>query len=87
MFKFALISLLVLLPELTALGQSSGGPYTLTRESIDGGTGRASGGIFELRGTLGQPDAAPMRGGVFALNGGFHRAALQADAVFKNGFE
>jgi hypothetical protein len=39
--------------------------------TIDGGGGNMSAGSFELRGTIGQPDAGVLTGGEFALNGGF----------------
>jgi len=53
-----------------------GGPtFHLTRSSIDGGGGLSSGGEFDLRGMVGQPDAGPtLTGGVFSLTGGFTAA-------------
>lgn len=40
--------------------------------TIDGGGGTASGGVFDLNGTIGQHDAGPlMSGGSFTLAGGF----------------
>ena len=72
-----------------ALGQSSGGPFSVTRHVVLGG-GHASGGIFVLDGTIGQHDATTVRsGGVFSLTGGFHHGAGLApgDRVFQNGFE
>ena len=42
------------------------------RHTIDGGGGVATGGSFELDGTIGQPDAGSvMTGGNFSLLGGF----------------
>ncbi len=53
----------------TTLGQSD---YQITRSSIDGGgVLRSTGGEFELSGTIGQPDAGVMQGGIFTLSGGF----------------
>jgi hypothetical protein len=74
----------------TALAQSSGGAYTLERQSLAGGGGRSSGGVFSLEGTIGQHDASnELGGGAFALTGGFHQRAEGApgDAMFSNGFE
>ena len=62
-----LMCLLLLSP---AFGQS-GGDYTLTRSTIDGGGGVSSGGAYILRGTIGQPDAAWSSGGQYELLGGF----------------
>lgn len=55
------------------------GPETATAQSfsmdwytIDGGGGTSSEGTFELKGTIGQPEAWPiMTGGSFELAGGF----------------
>jgi hypothetical protein len=41
-------------------------------QTIDGGGGVLAGGVFELGGTIGQPDAGvAMTGGAFTLQGGF----------------
>ena len=53
-----------------ALAQS-GGDYTLTWSTIDGGGGRSSGGPYTLTGTIGQPDAAWSSGGAYEVLGGF----------------
>jgi hypothetical protein len=46
--------------------------FELTRWTVDNGGGMsATGGQFELSGTIGQPDVGAMTGGVFVLNGGF----------------
>jgi hypothetical protein len=39
--------------------------------SVGGGGGHASGGGYELTGTLGQPDAGMLTGGDYTLGGGF----------------
>ncbi len=53
-----------------ALAQS-GGDYTLTWSTIDGGGGQSSGGPYTLTATIGQPDAAYSSGGDYELLGGF----------------
>ena len=57
----------------TAFGMSMpGGGFTIDWWTIDGGCGNASGGDFELRGTIGQHDAGfTMSAGTFEVNGGF----------------
>ena len=55
---------------VTALAQS-GGTYTLTWSTVDGGGGSSSGGSYTLGGTIGQPDAETMSGGSYTLGGGF----------------
>lgn len=45
--------------------------YDINWSTIDGGGGPASGGTFSLNGTIGQPDAGVMSGGVFTITGGF----------------
>lgn len=65
------VSLIVLFAfSMTALAQS-GGSYTLTWFTVDGGGGNSGGGSYALGGTIGQPDAATMTGGAYALGGGF----------------
>jgi hypothetical protein len=50
----------------------SGGPYSLTwSNSGGGGQVSATGGTYKLGGTVGQPDAPRITGGIYALNGGF----------------
>lgn len=71
-----------------------GGDYRVDQYTVDGGGGTSSGGAFEIRGTIGQPDADPLQpstGGVFEITGGFWPglapATPQPDALFANGFE
>jgi hypothetical protein len=51
----------------------SGGPFEIVSYTIDGGgVTSTTGGVFELGGTIGQPDASDtMSGGDFELTGGF----------------
>jgi len=50
----------------------SGGAYSLQWGTIDGGGQTpTTGGAYQLSGTTGQPDAGPLVGGIYALNGGF----------------
>ena len=65
---------IVLIIGAAAGAQQALGPagYDLTWHTIDGGGGTSSGGVFELSGTIGQPDAgAALSGGTFTLVGGF----------------
>jgi hypothetical protein len=58
-----------------ALAQS-GGAYSLDWSTLDGGgQTSATGGAYQLRGTVGQPDAGQLTGGVYGLNGGFFSPA------------
>lgn len=55
----------------------SGGAYELTWSTIDGGGALfSSGGAYEISGTIGQPDAGAMWGGVYVLGGGFWANAV-----------
>lgn len=66
----ALLGCLGLSPEPGAA--QSGGPFTLTWSTIDGGGSTfAEAGAFRLGGTTGQPDAAQLSAGNFTLSGGF----------------
>ncbi len=64
----------ILAPEVRAALAQSGGPYTLTWSSIDGGglTQPSTGGPYTVAGTIGQPDAGPLElGPPFTFAGGF----------------
>jgi len=62
-------------------GDTAGAPdFDLSWHSIDGGgIMRSTGGAFELSGTIGQPDAGAMSGGVFTLTGGFWFEVVASD--------
>jgi len=45
--------------------------YSLDWYTIDGGGGTSTGGVYQVSGTSGQPDAGQMSGGNFSLTGGF----------------
>ena len=55
-------------------GAASLADFDLTWHTVDGGGGIATGGGFELSGTIGQPGAGAMTGGGFELTGGFWAA-------------
>lgn len=67
---------------LPALAGPAGGSFEITWYTIDaGGINAASGGDFELSGTVGQPDSGPvMTGGQFSLAGGFWPGVNNAPA-------
>jgi len=69
----SLISFLTLCSAAPALAQS-GGPYTLTWSTLDGGgaTQASIGGPYTVAGTIGQPDAGPIElGPPYACEPGF----------------
>jgi hypothetical protein len=70
-----------------ALAQSSGGAFVLTRTTTDSGGGYTSGGTFEMKGTIAQPNAQPQMsvGGEFIVAGGIWANA--SDRVFVDGYE
>ena len=56
------------LPLVSTFAQS----YSIDWFTIDGGGGTSTGGVYSVRGTIGQPDAGPtMSGGNFTVDGGF----------------
>lgn len=78
----------------TTIDAGQGTTYSVDRHTVDGGGGTSSGGTFEIRGTIGQPDADPLQpsaGGVYEITGGFWPGLAPApprpDALFANGFE
>ncbi len=65
--RFICLGLLAVALPLGARAQS----YSIDWWSIDGGGGASTGGVYTVTGTIGQPDAGPMGGGNFTLDGGF----------------
>ncbi len=54
------------------LALAAQGQYAIDWHTMDGGGGTSTGGVYELTGTIGQPDAGPtQQGGDIALQGGF----------------
>jgi hypothetical protein len=68
----ALMVVSTLLAGLLGLAQAqTGSGYDLSWHTVDGGgTSSVTGGAYTLGGTIGQPDAAVQRGGVYELQGG-----------------
>jgi hypothetical protein len=75
----------------SSLAQSQGGQFAITKSTLDGGGGVSSQGSFEVRGTIGQPDASLQSavGGIFTVTGGFWAGsgAAPEDLIFSDGFE
>src|SRR6266496_2792083 len=65
--KMNLLSILGGALFLPALADSQ---YAIDWSTIDGGGGTSSGGAYTLSGTIGQPDAGPLSGGSYILEGG-----------------
>ncbi len=61
---------LALWPVLPVWAQGGDG-YDLSWFTVDNGGGVSGGGAYSLGGTIGQPDAGAMIGGVYTLVGGF----------------
>lgn len=62
----------VILGTVFALGAGSAqAQYSIDWFTLDGGGGVSTGGGYEVRGTIGQPDAGMASGGPFTLAGGF----------------
>lgn len=70
-FFVLLIVILLMLASIPVLAQT-GGVFDLTWSTVDGGGGTFStGDSYSLGGSIGQPDAGYMSGGVYTLSGGF----------------
>ncbi|HEY2083803.1 MAG TPA: hypothetical protein VGI88_13555 [Verrucomicrobiae bacterium] len=66
--KFVLFAIVFLALARAALGQ----PYSISWYKVSGGGGTSTGGIYMVRGTIGQHDAGgPMTGPGYSLTGGF----------------
>jgi hypothetical protein len=65
---------------------ATGEDFELNRTTVDGGGEMfMSGGDFELSGTIGQPDAGSLTGGVFTVFGGFWFPQAPADCNVDGG--
>jgi hypothetical protein len=56
---------------IAAVAALRGQDYSIDWSSVDGGGGTSTGGVYVVSGTIGQPDAGSMSGGVYQLDGGF----------------
>jgi hypothetical protein len=71
--RFGLVAIAMACAAPAALAQN----FDLSWFTVDGGGATFStGGVFELGGTIGQPDAGVMTGGTFELVGGFWAAVV-----------
>ena len=65
---FATLYAFVMLPLMPAFAQS----FSIDWHTIDGGGGTSTGGVYQVSGTVGQPNAGPtMSGATFSVSGGF----------------
>lgn len=66
----------------------SGGDFAVSRATIDGGGGDSAGGVFAVRGTVGQADVGTSSGAALALRSGFWTTTrLLSPLLFRDGFE
>jgi hypothetical protein len=56
---------------IAAVAALGGQDYSIDWSSVDGGGGTSTGGVYAVSGTIGQPDAGSMSGGIYQLDGGF----------------
>ena len=76
----ALTALLLAAPRVNS---QSGGAYDLTWSTIEGGGATfATGGGYELGGTIGEADAGVMGSGAYVLDGGFWSGALAKQNIY-----
>jgi hypothetical protein len=67
---FILLIAILLLVSIPA-AQADPQAYDLSWWSIDSGGGQTSGGVYNLQGVAGQPDAGILLGGNFSLSSGY----------------
>jgi hypothetical protein len=56
---------------ISVASSASAQNYAIDWYTIDGGGGTSTGGVYQVSGTIGQPDAGHMAGGNFSIDGGF----------------
>jgi len=64
---------------LAVAAAAAAGEYEIVRYSVDSGAGVSIGDDFELRGTIGQPDAGDLASGSFGLFGGYWFGCVPGD--------
>ena len=64
----------------------SGGPYEITRQTIDGGGGISADVDFQATGTVGQPETVVSISGPYELRGGFWTGSI-ATHLFRDSLE
>jgi len=79
----SLVLLLVLVPIAFAYANGS---FDLPWWSVDGGAGQSSGGVYNLQGVAGQPEAGLLAGGDFSLAGGYLSGAFVMPPIQHNLF-
>jgi hypothetical protein len=83
--KYLIIILLLIVSAVGVAHAQSGGGYNLEWNTTDGGGAMyATGGGYELGGTIGQPDAATWQGSGYTLSGGFwHAGRIPVPAKYR----
>lgn len=74
--KVALLTLAVLLATVCVTLSFEGVEFDLSWFTVDGGGGQASGGQFNVMGTIGQPESVVMTGDEYELLGGFWEGGM-----------
>lgn len=82
MIRGQLTCLLLTLASASAALAQSGGVYSLRWNTLGGGGGTfATGGLYRLGSSAGQPDAGRLTGGIYALHGGFWVPTVQTSVA------
>lgn len=67
---------------------NSGDVYKIDKATVNASGGQSDGGNYQIKGSLGQPDASTViQGGQYGVNGGIWSQSSSNDIIFKNGFE
>lgn len=70
-----IVALLILVTGAIAAEESF--TYGIAKWTVDGGGGHSTGGAYAVTGTIGQPDAGALSGGIYDLQeGGFWSQAV-----------
>lgn len=81
--RVALILAVILLLGVGSIGLAQNGMLHVDWWTVDGGGGTASGGIYSVSGTIGQPEAGGISsGGPYSISGGFWGPATDGPDLF-----
>ena len=66
----------------------AGDNYEITKATVTTAGGTSTGSNFQIKGSVGQPDASKtLTGNDYGINGGIWTQNFNNDIIFKNGFE
>lgn len=81
--RLSILLAVLLLLGVGSMALAQNGMLQVDRWTVDGGGGTASGGVYSVSGTIGQPEAGGISGGgPYTISGGFWGPATDGPDLF-----